>query len=81
MRFNDAYIICIETISVHAFRSDAKLKPFQMRFMFTGFLLRRTHSQQINRTLKLGFYIWKFGNGIFSKSVYASFKLITKTNK
>ena len=36
MRFNDAYIICIETISVHAFRSDAKLKPFQMRFMFTG---------------------------------------------
>ena len=36
MRFDDAYIMRIKTISAHAFRSDAKLKPFQMRFMFTG---------------------------------------------
>ena len=53
---------------------------------WNDWLLRRIHSfsleeHTLKRTLKLGFYIWKFGNGIFSKSVYASFKLITKTNK
>ena len=45
---------------------------------YTIFPYKNTVSK---RTLKLRLYIWKFGDRIFSKSVYASFKLITKTNK